>query len=637
VIEHDDALAGKIFDRRILRRVLPFARPHARFFVGGTLLLLALFACEAALPRLWREAVDGLEGYRARGEISEGTRFLLLHTAAFGLLVGAIGALRFFEEKVLSRGGQEVVYDVRRSLLAHLLRQPLAFFDRHAVGRLTTRVSSDVENVAELFTSGLATVVYDLLKVLGVSAILIAWDWRLGGIAVALAPLLAIVSLWFRRHAREGFRDVRTWLGKSNGFLQEAIAGIRVIQVFGREEKVARKFASITAGYLAANVRTVFYFALFFPLIEMAIALDQASVLGVGGFGVEDARITRGQLLAFWLYLEFLFTPLRELGEKYNVLQSAMASAERIFRLLDEKPSIASPVDAVAPARVAGRVELRDVSFSYDGNTSVLKRVSLRVEPGETLAIVGATGSGKTTIASLVARFYDVGSGQVLVDDVDVRRYDLAALRGAIGFVPQDLFLFIGTVFDNVALGRPHATRERVKTALRAVGADAFVSRLAPPGAADPLEAGLDAAVAERGVTFSVGERQLLAFARALAGDPSLVILDEATANVDTETEARIQNGIRALLRGRSAIVIAHRLSTVREATRIAVVHKGEVREMGTHEELLRRGGLYATLVKLQLTAGEKPEVAPVDAETEPVVAEPEPDVEEAGPLPSPA
>ncbi len=647
MIDPDDRISGKIFDRRILSRLLPFARPHAKLFAGATALLFALFAVEVSIPFLWRTMIDSVAADAAAGRAHEAS-FLagLSRVAPWGALfagaVVTIGGLRWLQVLLLARGGQEVIYDVRKALFGHLQRQPLAFFDRQSVGRLVTRVTNDVENVAELFTSGLATVVYDVVKVVGVAILLIALDVRLGAVAVGLAPLLAIVSVWFRRHAREGFREVRTWLGRSNGFLQEAIAGIRVVQVFGKEKKVARKFESITAGYLAANIKTVFFFAIFFPLIESAISLDQAGVLLVGAHGVEDSRVSMGLFLQFWFYLEFLFAPLRELGEKYNVLQSAMASAERIFKLMGERPAIESPRDAHAPERVLGDVRLDRVSFSYDGKTPVLRDVSLHVAPGETLALVGATGAGKSTIASLLARFYDVTEGTVSIDGVDVRRFDLARLRSSLGIVPQDLFLFAGTVLENVALWRPGVDRAAVRRALEAVGADAFVRRLAPAGSADPLEAGLDAPVAERGVTFSVGERQLLAFARALAGDPALIVLDEATANVDTETEARVQSGIRALLRGRTSIVIAHRLSTVREATRIAVLHRGELREVGTHAELLRRGGLYATLVRLQFQdegAAKEIEGARRDGETrEPLPdAEPEPDIDESGSLPAPA
>ncbi|MFN0206333.1 MAG: ABC transporter ATP-binding protein [Planctomycetota bacterium] len=613
MIDHDDQISGKIFDRRILHRILPFAKPHARLFIGATLILFVLFGIEVTIPYLWGRLVDDYSNAETKLTFEQALSTISIPIAVFCVAVIAISYLRYLQYKILARGGQEVIYDIRKAIFTHLQRQPLAFFDRHSTGRLVTRVTNDVENVSEIFTSGLATIVYDVLKVVGVSIILIYVDWRIGLIAVGLAPLLAMVSMWFRRRARDCFREVRTWLGKSNGYLQESIAGIRVVQIFGKEEKVARKFSNITKSYLAANIKTVFYFALFFPLVETAIAVDQSGVVLVGGHAVDASRITAGQFITFWFLLEFLFAPLRELGEKYNVLQSAMASAERIFKLLDEQPSIVPPAEnAYAPQRAKGTVEFKNVSFHYDPKTPVLKNLSVSVAPGETLALVGATGAGKTTIVSLLSRFYDVSAGEVKVDGVDVRKWDLTVLRSSVGFIPQDLFLFSGTIFDNIALWRPGVSREDVKNALRAVGADTFVIKLAPPNSPDPLNAGLEAPVAERGVTFSVGERQLLAFARAIAGNPSMVVFDEATANVDTETETRIQRGIRALLTGRTSIVIAHRLSTVREATRIAVLHHGELREIGTHDELLAHGGIYAKLVKLQFnTHDENPEQEP--------------------------
>lgn len=603
MIEHDDQISGRIFDRRILSRILPFARPHARLFITATSLLFVLFIIEASTPFLWRFMIDEFASGRTRTGLSTGDAagLVAVPVLLFLAAVLGIGVLRYFQNKILARGGQEVIFDIRKAVYARIQRQTAGFFDRQSTGRLVTRVTSDVENVAELFTSGLATVVYDVLKVFGVAVLLIWLDWRLGMIAVGLAPLLALVSLWFRGRARDCFREVRTWLGRSNGYLQELVGGIRVVQVFGREEKVVKRFSVITESYLAANVRTVFFFALFFPLVESAIAIDQSGVVVAAGHAVESRRIQPGLYLQFALYLEFLFAPLRELGEKYNVLQSAMASAERIFKLLDEPIAITSPgMDPYRPDRIAGDVQFRNVSFQYNEKARVLTNISFHTAAGEKLALVGATGAGKSTIASLLARFYDATEGEVVIDGVSTRKYDLDVLRGAIGFVPQDLFLFAGTIYDNIALWRPNVTKADVRRAVEAVGVAPFIESLAPAGAQDRLEAGLQSEVAERGVTFSLGQRQLLAFARALAGNPSMIILDEATANVDTETELRVQQGIHALLEGRTAIMIAHRLSTVREATKIAVLHHGELREIGTHDDLLKQNGLYAKLVKLQ-------------------------------------
>ena len=583
----EDSSAGRLFDARLVRRLLPFARPHRRPLLAAIAALFGLFAAELAAPYLVRLAVDG--------PISRGdSRGFLSVAGLFAVVVVVAAALRTAEGIAMNRAGQGIIRDLRVSLFAHLQRLHVGFYDRTSVGRLVTRVTSDVENLSEIFTSGVAMVLYDATKVLGAAAILFWIEPRLAALAIGLTPLLLGVSLWFRKRARFSHREVRRTIGRLNAYLQEAIGGIRVIQMFGREEKVQRRFGGLLQDYLRANLLAAFHFALFFPLIDQAVSLIWGTSFLAGGNAVLDGRLTIGAFLQFWLTLEVFAGPIREIGEKWNVLQAAMASAERIVRILDTVPAVLPPARPKRPERLAGAIEFRGVTFSYDGERPVLHGVSFSVRPGETVAIVGATGAGKSTVLSLLLRLYDPQEGAVLVDGIDVREWEPTELRSRIGLVLQDVFLFAGTVRENLALGRPSASEDRLRAAVAAVGADEFLARRA---------GGLDAAVAERGVTFSSGERQLLAFARALAGDPAIVVLDEATANVDTETERRIQQGIRELLRGRTSLVVAHRLSTIREAQRILVFHHGAIRESGTHEELLATGGIYARLYRLQFGA----------------------------------
>ncbi|HET6204725.1 MAG TPA: ABC transporter ATP-binding protein [Planctomycetota bacterium] len=584
---HDEETDARGFDARLLRRLLPFGRPHRRLLLLGVLALFGLTAAEFAGPWLLRLAIDG--PIRRRD-----AHAFLPYALGFAAVALGAGFFRWAEGIAMNRAGQGVIRDLRLALFAHLQRLSLAFYDRNAVGRLVTRVTSDVENLAELFTSGVVLVLYDATKVLGAAALLFWIDARLAAGVLAASPLLLGVSLWFRPRWRDSYREVRRTIGRLNAYLQEAIGGIRVVQMFGREKKVERRFAALAGDYLGANLRSVFYFALFFPLVDFAVTLIWGGTLLTGGRGVVRNALSFGAFFQFWQCLQIFFGPILEFGEKWNVLQSAMASAERIVRILDTPPGVLPPPVPKSPDRSAGGIEVRGVTFSYDGSRPVLRGVSFSVRPGQTVAIVGATGAGKSTVLSLLLRFYDPQEGTILVDGVDLREWDPSELRSRIGVVLQDAFLFAGTVRENLALGRPAASEERILAAARAVGADEVLARR--PG-------GLDAPVAERGVTFSSGERQLLALARALAGDPSIVVLDEATANVDTETERRIQQGIAELLRGRTSLVVAHRLSTIRESHRILVFHHGAIRESGTHRELLALGGIYARLYRLQFGA----------------------------------
>jgi ATP-binding cassette subfamily B protein len=599
----DEIVASKAWDTALLRRLLVFARPHARLFLTSFGVLMVLFAFEVAGPWFWRRALDGpvaaAQARQAAGDTAfEAAPFLRefwLWVGGYLVVVILSWCLRYLEVAQLDRTGQAVIADFRTALFRHIQRLDLSFFDRRPTGSLVTRVTSDIENLNEMFTSGVVVLLFDVIKVAGLLGILFFLHWQLALVVLAGIPFLVGVSLVFRGGARAAHRTVRARLARLNGYLQEVLQGIRVVQVFGREERVSQRFGGLLHEYFVANLRTIFLFALFFPTIDFFVTLIQGSTLWVGGYAIDGGRLTYGEFVQFWFYVAMLISPIRELGERNNVLQSAFASAERLFDILDTEPRITSPAAPRALGTLAehGHVRFEDVSFSYERGVEVLSHVDFEIAPGTTVAVVGATGAGKSTLVNLLLRFYDPSAGRITIDGVDLRQLDLAALRARIGLVLQEDFLFAGTVRDNLVMEREAVTEDSLETALEASRADELVARL--PG-------GLSAEVAERGATFSTGERQLLAIARALAGEPDLVILDEATASVDSATEAAIESATRNLLRGRSALVVAHRLSTVRNADNILVMHRGELREQGTHDELLARGGLYAKLYALQFS-----------------------------------
>jgi len=546
-------------------------------------------------PWMWRHILDGpvaeaVATRAAGGPTEQHLASFWWWIGAYVLLVACQVGLRYFEVAQLNRTGQAVIADLREALYRHIQLLDLSFHDKRPTGSLVTRVTNDVENLNEMFTSGIITLLFDLLKVVVLLGVIFWLDWRLALVVAAGTPVLIGISIMFRGGARNAHRAVRAELARLNGYLQEVLQGIRVVQVFRRERMVSQRFSKHLDTYLTANLRTIFLFALFFPAIDFAVSIIQSGTLWVGGEAIVAERLTTGEFVQFWFYVVLLVSPIRELGERYNVLQSAFASAERIFDVLDTQPKITAP--AVSPRQsFEGHIRFEQVSFSYDGKTPVLEDVSFEIAPGRTVALVGATGSGKSTLVNLLLRFYDPSAGRVTLDGLDLKEIPLDVLHARIGLVLQEDFLFAGTVRDNLVMEREGISAEALDEALRASHADAVVAR---------LEGGLDAAVAERGGTFSTGERQLLAIARALAARPPLVVLDEATASVDSGTEAKIEDATQRLLAGRSALVVAHRLSTVRRADEILVLHKGRVRERGTHDELLRRGGLYARLYQLQ-------------------------------------
>jgi ATP-binding cassette subfamily B multidrug efflux pump len=583
---HEEEVFGKAYDARLTRRLLHYLRPYRGRVATAILLLLAGAGLELLGPLLTKYALD-----RA---VPEGDMHLLwILVAAFaGSLVLAF-ALEYAQVLLTTWLGQRVMYDLRVEVFAHLQRLSLRFYDRNPVGRLMTRVTNDVEVLNELFSSGVVTVFGDIFTLLFIVGAMLLLDWRLALVTFTVLPFVVVTAFVFRGLNRRAYRDIRVRLARINAYLQERLGGIAVVQLFGREEHTAERFEAINDDHLEAHLRSITYTALFLPLMEVLTAVALALILWYGGGEVLRETMTVGTITAFLLWARRFFRPIQDLSEKYNILQGAMASSERIFSLLDREPEVRDEPDPLhLPRPGRGEIEFRDVWFRYEkGGDWVLRGVSFRVAAGQRLAVVGATGAGKSTIISLLMRFYEPERGEILFDGVPIHRVPFADLRARIGLVLQDVFLFSEDVRFNLRLGREEMSEERVREAARRVGADAFIRRL-PQGYGQPL--------GERGASLSVGERQLVSFARALAFDPRVLVLDEATSSVDAELEARIEQALGELMRGRTSLVIAHRLSTVQGADQILVLHHGEIREQGTHTELLHLGGLYARLHELQ-------------------------------------
>jgi len=580
---------AKGVDARILRRLFGFLRPHAGLTAGALGLLLVGAVLTLAGPRLTQHALDVAIPARDTG---------LLATLAL-IFLGAL-LLEFLADYgqalITTTMGQRVMLEIRLRLFSRLQQLSIPFHDRHPVGRLMTRVTSDVETLNELFSSGLVTVFGDLFALAAIMTMMIAMDWRLALVAFAVIPLVWGVATVFRRTVREAFRDIRVRLARVNSFMQEHLTGMRVVHLFGRQEAAFRQFDALNREHLDAHIRSIRIYALFFPAVEFLATVALALLLWFGGVRALEGTLTVGTLAAFIQLSRRFFQPLQDLSEKVNLLQGAMASSERIFELLDTEVTVLEPDDPVRLREpVRGEVSFEGVWFRYrpDGPW-VLQDVSFTAAPGRTLALVGHTGAGKTTIINLLLRFYDPDRGTIRLDGVDIRRLSTGELRRQIGFVQQDLFLFTGDIQRNLILDAP-VPDARAREAAEVIGADRFIQRL-PNGYRHVL--------GERGRSLSVGERQLLSFARALARDPVILVLDEATSSVDTEAEAQIQSAIARLMAGRTSLVVAHRLSTILHADEILVMHHGEIRERGTHGELLARGGLYRRLYELQIQGG---------------------------------
>jgi ATP-binding cassette subfamily B protein len=582
---HEDDTIARSYDRQLLLRLLRYLRPYKVAVAVSFLLIVLMAGLDLAGPYLTKVAIDE---HIARGDAAGLAGVALLYLLA---LLGAF-AVRFAQVFILQMTGQRIMMDLRREIYSHLQRLHVAHFDRNPVGRLITRVTTDVDAINELFTSGVVTVFGDVFTLIGIMGVMLALNWKLALVTFSVIPLFFVVTNWFRRGSRQSFREVRKWIARINAFLQENLSGMTVVQLFRREERNVAAFAAINRQHADANLRSIFYYAVFYPAIDLLAAVAVALILLYGGGGVLAGTLTLGVLVAFIQYSERFWRPIADLSEKFNILQAAMASSERVFTLLDTPVKVAAPPAPRRLAAVAGVVEFQDVWFSYAEAEPdwVLRDIGFRVEPGRSVALVGHTGAGKTSIISLLARFYDAQKGRVMLDGVDVREMDPAQLRSSLALVLQDVHLFSGTIASNIRLGS-EIPDERVRAAARAVHAHRFIESL--PG-------GYAAEVKERGTSLSVGQKQLLSFARALAHDPRVLILDEATSSVDTETEALIQDALRVLLRGRTAIVIAHRLSTVQNVDEILVLHKGTIRERGTHQQLLAQRGLYWRLYQLQ-------------------------------------
>ena len=581
----NDDVIGKAYDARLMRRLLVYLRPHVPAVAVAFLAIVGGALVDLAQPWLTQQAIDHDIANRDVGGLLRLT-MLFLGLLGFGFLCD------YFQTFIMQSIGQRIMHTLRMQVYGHLQRLDLKFYDRNPVGRLMTRVTTDVDALNDLFASGVITVFGDILTLGGIMIAMLAMSWRLALVAFVVLPGIVGVTAWFRKHVRESYRQVRGLVARLNAFLQEHITGISTVQLFAEEPRTFQKFDAINRGHRDVNITSIFYYAVFYPAIEIVAALSGALIIWIGGGWSLDGVVSVGVLVAFLQYSRRFFQPISDLSEKFNILQSAMAASERIFTLLDTPVELTPPTVATRrPAGAGGRIEFDHVWFAYEEDHYVLRDVSFVVEPGQRIGIVGATGSGKTTIINLLLRFYDVNRGRILVDGVDIRELDMAELRGLVGLVLQDVHMFSGTIAGNIRLGHPSIDDEAIRRAATAVHADAFIRA---------LPEGYGSAVAERGATLSTGQKQLLAFARALAFGPTILVLDEATSNIDTATEALIQRALKVLMAGRTVLAIAHRLSTIQDMDRILVLHKGELRESGTHQELLAQRGLYHRLYQLQ-------------------------------------
>jgi ATP-binding cassette subfamily B multidrug efflux pump len=613
---HEEEALGKAYDSRLMRRLLEYMRPYKWQVFLALALTLAVTPLELAPPMLFRAAIDRYLDPSAHHFISvlAARRGLVIISIIYLLVLFFDFLAQYVQIRIMQRVGQQTMYDMRQQIFRHIQRLSMSYFDKNPVGRLVTRVTTDVDALNDLFAAGVVTMINDFFLLAVMVGVLLYLDWRLALAALAALPLILAVTFVFRKFVREANRRIRTAIARINAFLQEYISGMSIVQVFNRERRARVEFIKRNRDHMLAYKDAILAFALFYPTVEFLGVAAIALILWVGGVRIFSGTLTLGVLVAFMQFAQRFFRPIQDLSEKFNILQSAMAASERIFKLLDEPITISSDPTAIPLHDPRGEIEFRNVWFSYKSGEPkdedwVLRDVSFRVLPGQTMAIVGHTGAGKTTLISLLLRFYDIQRGQILLDGIDIRMIELQDLRRQFGIVLQDPFLFSGTIESNVRLGTAGIDRSTVEHAVNEVGLGDFIRALPD---------GVDTSVNERGSTLSVGQRQLINFARALAHNPRFLILDEATSSVDTKTELLIREALDRLLSGRTALVIAHRLSTIQHADCILVFHKGRLREQGAHQELLAQRGIYYRLYQLQYKEQELHLPVDVSARPEP-------------------
>ncbi|MFH2048248.1 MAG: ABC transporter ATP-binding protein [bacterium] len=590
---HEEEALGKAYDARLMKRLLKYMRPYRTMVVFAIILIFLGAAAQISLAFITKHGIDQ---YIDKG-IAEGFKSVAWYYLGIIFLVLLFSYAQIMVTVWL---GQKVQHDLRMQIFRHLQNLHTGFFDKNPVGRLVTRVTNDVNTLDELFSSGVVAMIGDIFMILLIVGAMLYLNWQLALITFVVLPLLFLVTFLFRAKARDAYRVVRLKIARLNAFVQEHITGIILVQLFTQEKRTSEKFSEINADLKLGHLRSVIYYAMFFPAVEIIGAASIGLLLYFGGVRILDKALTFGELTAFIFLVERFYLPIRDLSEKYNILQSSMASSERIFNLLDTEPEIKSPDSPEKISEYKGKIEIENVWFAYKDNDWVIKDLSFTVEPGERVAIVGATGAGKTSLISLLYRFYDYQKGSIKIDGIPISKMSLDDLRSHLGLVLQDVFLFSGDFAGNVRLRDENISDEKIKKALTRVGFDRFLK---------DLPEGINTEVKERGATLSTGQKQLLSFARALAFNPDILILDEATSSVDTETENLIQKALEQLMAGRTSIIIAHRLSTIEKADKIIVLHHGKIREIGKHKELLKQKGIYYKLYEMQYKHNEKTDV----------------------------